>query len=103
MPPRPPSPAFLPASETPPDAAARIARARALSSFIWADQRVHVIEFQLVADEADEGHIQGRAVEIAIEIEQEHLQQRRAIVEGRPAAELATPSRRCWPRPTRTA
>src|SRR5258708_623369 len=50
-------------------------------------QRIDPVELQLVADEADEGDIERRAIEIAREIEQEHFEQWRAIVEGRAAAE----------------
>src|SRR5579864_2121090 len=52
-----------------------------------ADQGLDRVELQLVADEADEGDIEHLAVEIALEVEQENLQQRRAVVEGRAAAE----------------
>src|SRR5882757_4656239 len=52
-----------------------------------AHQRVGAVELQLVADEGDEGDVQRRPVKIALEIEQEYFQQRRAIVEGRAAAE----------------
>jgi len=50
-------------------------------------QRVDRVELQFVADEGDEGDIECRSIEIALEIEQEYFQQRRAIVEGRAAAE----------------
>src|SRR4051794_25094183 len=40
-------------------------------------QRVHALEFQLLTDEADEGDVQPRSVLIAVEIEQEHFEQRR--------------------------
>src|ERR1700692_46765 len=46
-----------------------------------------MIELQFVADEADEGDIERCAIEIAAEVEQEHFEQRRAIIEGRAAAE----------------
>src|SRR5271169_3627619 len=46
-----------------------------------------MIEFRLFPDEADEGDVEGLAIEVAIEIEQEGFQERRAIVEGRAAAE----------------
>ena len=50
-------------------------------------QGIDGVELQFVADEGDEGDIERRAVKIALEIEQEDLQQRRAIVEGRTATE----------------
>ena len=51
------------------------------------DQRVDAVELQFVTDEADKGDIEGGAIEVALEAEQEHFEQRRAIVEGRTAAE----------------
>src|SRR5258708_16325849 len=50
-------------------------------------QRVDMIELQFLADEGDEGDIERRPVEVALKIEQEDFQQRRAVVEGRTAAE----------------
>src|SRR5450631_1650794 len=50
-------------------------------------QRVDAVELQFLADEADEGDIECRAIEIAVEVEQEHLQQWRAVVESGTAAE----------------
>ena len=44
-------------------------------------------EFQFGPDPADDGDIDALAVEVAVEIEQEHFQQRRAGVEHRPYAE----------------
>ena len=52
-----------------------------------AHQRIDAVELQFLADEGDEGDIERRSVEIALEIEQEDFKQRRAIVEGRAAAE----------------
>src|SRR5258708_11502932 len=52
-----------------------------------AYQRLDTLELQLLADECDDSDVQRRSVEIALEIEQENLQQRRAIVEGGTAAE----------------
>ena len=52
-----------------------------------AHQRLDAVEFQFIADEGDEGDIQRCPVEVALEVEQEHFQQRRAVVEGRAAAE----------------
>src|SRR5260370_27081151 len=51
------------------------------------DQRIDAVELQFVADEADEGDVEHCAIEIALEVEQEHFEQGRAIVEGRAAAE----------------
>src|SRR5882757_2732355 len=51
-----------------------------------AYQRLNGVEFQLVANETDEGDVEDVAVEVALEIEQEHFEQRRAIVEGRATA-----------------
>src|SRR5215217_4100394 len=52
-----------------------------------AYQRLDGVEFQLVTDETDEGDVEHSAIEVALEVEQEHFEQRRAIVEGRAAAE----------------
>src|SRR3954467_8831755 len=49
-----------------------------------ADQGVHSVEFQLLADETDEGAVQRLSVKVALEVEQEDFQQGRAVVEGRP-------------------
>src|SRR5712692_10163681 len=51
-----------------------------------AHQLFHAVERQFVADKGDEGDVQRRSIEIALEIEQEDFQQRCAIVEGRAAA-----------------
>ena len=71
------------------------------------DQRVDAVELQFVADEADKGDIERGAIEVALEVEQEHFQQRRAIVEGRTAAEACDAVKTflifSLPRPTRTA
>ena len=84
-------------------AAASAARARA-DHRPSCHQRVDAVEFQLVADEGDEGDVELGAVEVALEVEQEDFEQRRAVVEGRAAAETrdaVEPLRS--PRPTRTA
>ena len=51
------------------------------------DQGLDAGEFQLLADEADKGHIEGLAIKITVEVKQENLEQRGAIVEGRAPAE----------------
>src|SRR5579872_5829912 len=51
-----------------------------------ADQRLDRVEFHFLAQEGDEGDIQAAPIEIALEIEQKYLKERRAIVEGRAAA-----------------
>src|SRR5262249_5094756 len=51
------------------------------------DQCVHVRKLQFFANETDESHIESLAVQIALEVEQEDFQERRAIVESRAAAE----------------
>src|SRR5439155_19936321 len=52
-----------------------------------ADQGFDAVEFQLLADEADESAVQRLPVEVALEVEKEDFQERRTIVEGRTAAE----------------
>ena len=46
------------------------------------------VELLLVADPADQGDVDRLPVEVAVEVEQEHFEQRRAVVERRPAAEI---------------
>ena len=50
-------------------------------------ERLDRFEFLLVADPADESDIDRAPVEVAVEIEQEDLQQRRTIIEHRPDPE----------------
>src|ERR1035437_9205723 len=45
-------------------------------------------ELLLVANPAEEGDVERLPVQVAVEVEQEHLKQRRAIVERRPPAEI---------------
>src|SRR6202165_3856990 len=52
-----------------------------------APQRFDAVELQFFPNKGDEGDVERFSIEIALEIEQEELQQRRAIVEGRAAAE----------------
>ena len=67
---------------------ARQRRARKARVVVHAPhQRVDRVEFQLRPDPADERDVDRRAVEIAGKIEHMHLEQRRAVVEGRPRAE----------------
>ncbi len=67
------------------------------------DQRVDAVELRLRPDPADEGDVERLAVEVAREIEQEDFEQRRAVVEGRPAAEARDAVVAPPPTPTRTA
>ena len=51
-----------------------------------ADQVLGAVEFHFRPDPADEGDVEGRAIKVAGEIEQEDLEQHRAVVErGAPA------------------
>ena len=52
------------------------------------DERLDAVKLLLAADEAVEGDLDLLAVEIAVEVEDEDLEQRRAIVEGRAPAEI---------------
>ena len=52
-------------------------------------KRLHGTEFQIRANEADELDLHGLSVQIAIEIEQEGLEQGKARVEGRPRAKIS--------------
>src|ERR1700681_3932456 len=52
-----------------------------------AHQRFDAVELQFFPNKGDEGDVERFSIEIALEIEQEYLQQRRAIVEGRAATE----------------
>src|SRR5271155_151307 len=56
-----------------------------------ANERVETIELQFFAKEGDEGDVQAAAIEVALEIEQEDFQQRRAVVESRAAAKTRHP------------
>ena len=51
------------------------------------DERLGAREALLAADPVDELDVQAAAVEVAGEVEQVDLEQRRAVVEGRAAAE----------------
>ncbi len=51
------------------------------------DQRFDALELQFVPQEGDKGDVQPGAVEVALEIEQKHLEQGGAVVEGGAAAE----------------
>src|SRR5579872_1124436 len=50
------------------------------------DQRLDRIEFQFLAQESDESDIETAPIEVVVEIEQENLKERRAIIKGRTAA-----------------
>src|SRR5690242_17180656 len=50
-------------------------------------ERLDRFEFLLLSNPSDEGDIDRLAVEVVIEVEEIHLEQRRAVVEHRPAAE----------------
>src|SRR5204863_1977802 len=52
-----------------------------------AYQRFDGVEFQLVPDETDEGDVEHGAIEVALEVEHEHFEQRRAVIKSRTAAE----------------
>src|ERR1700730_16954665 len=55
------------------------------------DQLFDPLEAQLRANPADEGDVEGTAVKLAGKIEQVHLEERRPVAEGRPAAEFRAP------------
>ena len=85
-------------------AAASAARAFALSSSIWRTSASMPSNFTSSRMKAIEGDIQRRAIEVALEIEQEHFQQRRAMSKVGRRPKLTTPSRRSHSRGwTRTA
>ena len=46
------------------------------------------VEAAVAADEIDELDLDLASVEVAVEVEQEHLEDRRAVVEGRTRAEI---------------
>src|SRR6185437_9485030 len=64
----------------------RIAGLRAVGHHL-ALEHIDRFEFLLVADPADEGDVDRPAIEVAVEVEQEHFQEGRAGVEHRPHAE----------------
>ena len=64
------------------------ARARAQSLSICAISSLDRVETAVAADEVHELDLDLAAVEVAVEVEQEDLENRRAVVEGRPGAEI---------------
>src|SRR6202453_1670631 len=56
-----------------------------------AYERVQAVELQFLAEESDEGDVEAAAINVALEVEQEDFQQRRAIVEGRTPAKTRDP------------
>src|SRR6185437_9642217 len=64
----------------------RIAGLRAVAHHL-ALEHIDRFEFLLVADPPDEGDVDRPAIEVAVEVEQEHFQEGRAVVEHRPHAE----------------
>ncbi len=66
---------------------ARIARGALDVALHLVDQRGERIEFALFPDALDEFDLHLAAVEVAGEIQQMDLEQRRAVIDGRPDAE----------------
>src|SRR5512140_3809973 len=65
----------------------RVARLRGVGHHL-ALEGLDLLELLLVADPADQRDVKRVPVQVAVEVEQEHLEQRRAVVEGRPPAEI---------------